>query len=167
MVKLGCGHKISFLRICTRRSGILNGPTPISFCLFSFFSNTIYPEKTVVIQWGSNADRQRRRRARWPLDHHHGPPDAKLLNVLQWSITIVNFQSSTSLEYLIVIYNSRGLQDLPKKLCVSLRSGILNASKVAQEPKLPNSFYFEALFFRDRFLGNVLSLPFRCQNSKP
>ena len=137
------------------------------FVYFHSFQTQFIQKKTVSIQRGSNADRQRRRRARWPLDHHHGPPDAKLLNVLQWSITIVNFQSSTTLEYRIVIYNSRVLQDLPKKLCVSLRSEILNASRVAQELKLPNSFYFEALFFRDRFLGNVLSLPFRCQNSKP
>ena len=49
----------------------LNGPTPASFCLFSFFSRTILLKK-LRLQQDSNLDR-RRRQARWPLDHHHGP----------------------------------------------------------------------------------------------
>ena len=57
-------QNIIFVNLHSKKWDFLNGPTPTSFCLFSLFSNTIYPEKTVVIQWGSNADRQRRRRAR-------------------------------------------------------------------------------------------------------
>ena len=53
-----------------------NGPTPDSFCLFSFFPNTIW-QKNCSLQRYSNSDHQSRRRARWlpppprQLDHHH------------------------------------------------------------------------------------------------
>ena len=50
-----------------------NGTSPVSFCLFSFFSNTNFTEKNCRRQQDSNPDRQSRRRARWPLDHHHDP----------------------------------------------------------------------------------------------
>ena len=46
-------------------------PRPL-FCLFSLFSITI-SQKNCRPQWDSNLDRRSRRRARWPLDHHHGP----------------------------------------------------------------------------------------------
>ena len=46
-------------------------PRPL-FCLFSFFSITIL-QKNCRPQRDSNSDRRRGRRARWPLDHHHGP----------------------------------------------------------------------------------------------
>ena len=42
------------------------------FCLFSFFSNANL-QKNCRHQRDSNSDRWSRRRARWPLDHHHGP----------------------------------------------------------------------------------------------
>ena len=52
----------------------LNGPTPASFCLCSFFSNTIFTEKNYRLQRGSNSERLSTRRERWPLEHHnHGP----------------------------------------------------------------------------------------------
>ena len=52
----------------------LNGPTPTSFCLFlCFFSITNYTEKTGRLQRDLNSDRQSRRQACRPLDHHHGP----------------------------------------------------------------------------------------------
>ena len=47
-------------------------PRPV-FCLFLFFSNTILLKKNWRSQRDSKSDRQSRRRARWPLDHHHGP----------------------------------------------------------------------------------------------
>ena len=53
-------------------------PRPL-FCLFSFFSITIL-QKNCRPQRDSNSDHRSRRRARWPLDHHHGP----LLNILSW-----------------------------------------------------------------------------------
>ena len=51
---------------------IKNGPTPASFCLFSFFSNTNVYRKNGRLQRDSKSDRRSRRRARLPLDHHHG-----------------------------------------------------------------------------------------------
>ena len=48
-----------------------NGPTPASFCLFSFFSNTNFMENCRR-QRDLNSDRRSRRQTRWPLDHHHG-----------------------------------------------------------------------------------------------
>ena len=42
-----------------------NGPTPASFCLFPFFSTTILQIEPFELGRGG------RRRARWPLDHHH------------------------------------------------------------------------------------------------
>ena len=45
---------------------------PASFCLFSFFSDNLQT-KNWRLQLDSNLDRQKWRRARWPLDHHHGP----------------------------------------------------------------------------------------------
>ena len=44
---------------------------PGLFCLFSIFSNTIL-QKNCILQRDSNSDRRSRRRARCPLDHHHG-----------------------------------------------------------------------------------------------
>ena len=41
------------------------------FCLFSFFS-TNNLQKNCRLQRDSNSDRWSRRRAHWPLDHHHG-----------------------------------------------------------------------------------------------
>ena len=49
-----------------------NGPTTATFCLFSFFSTKIL-QKNCILQRESKSDRRSRRRARWPLDHHHGP----------------------------------------------------------------------------------------------
>ena len=49
-----------------------NGPSPASFCLFSFFSNNLQ-NKNCRLQRDSNSDRQSRRRECWPLDHHHCP----------------------------------------------------------------------------------------------
>ena len=43
------------------------------FCYYSFFSNTDFTEKNCRSQWDSNSGRRSTRRARWPLDHHHGP----------------------------------------------------------------------------------------------
>ena len=43
------------------------------FCYFSFFSNTDFTEKNCRSQRDSNSGRRSTRRARWPLDHHHGP----------------------------------------------------------------------------------------------
>ena len=45
------------------------GPIPASFW---FFSNTIL-QKNCRLQRDSNSECWSRRRARWPLDHHHGP----------------------------------------------------------------------------------------------
>ena len=50
----------------------INGPTLASFCLFSFFSITIL-QKNCRPQRDSNSDCWSRRRACWPLDHHHSP----------------------------------------------------------------------------------------------
>ena len=52
-------------------------PRPL-FCLFLFFSITIL-QKNCRPQRDSNSDRRSRRRARWPLDHHHGPWNALML----------------------------------------------------------------------------------------
>ena len=43
------------------------------FFVFSFFSNTILQKKNCRLQRDLNSDCRSRRRARWPLDHHHGP----------------------------------------------------------------------------------------------
>ena len=51
-------------------------PRPL-FCLFSFFSLTIL-QKNCRPQRDLNWDRRIRRRACWPLDHHHGPPSILL-----------------------------------------------------------------------------------------
>ena len=40
--------------------------------IFVLFKHKIY-RKTSKLQRDSNSDRQSRRRANWPLDHHHGP----------------------------------------------------------------------------------------------
>ena len=48
-------------------------PTPASFCLFSFFSNTILYRKNCTLQQDWNSDYQSRRQARWPHNHHQGP----------------------------------------------------------------------------------------------
>ena len=49
----------------------LNGPTPVSFSLFSLFSSTNFTEKIVEIS--RIQTRIVRRQTRWPLDHHHSP----------------------------------------------------------------------------------------------
>ena len=49
-----------------------SGPTPASFCLFSFFSNKTL-QKKCRLQRDSNSDRLSIRQAGWPLDHHHRP----------------------------------------------------------------------------------------------
>ena len=41
-----------------------NGPTPASFCLFPFFSNTNCAEKNCRLQRDPNSDRRSRRQAR-------------------------------------------------------------------------------------------------------
>ena len=49
------------------------GPTPASlFVYFRSFQTQIL-HKNSSLQRDSNSDRRSRRRARWPLDHHHGP----------------------------------------------------------------------------------------------
>ena len=53
--------------------------TPDSFCLFSFFSTTIL-QKNCRLQRESNSDRRSKRRASWPLDHHHGPIKRNILH---------------------------------------------------------------------------------------
>ena len=81
----------------------LNGPTPASFCLFSFLSTTIL-QKNCRPQRDSNSDRRSRRWARWPLDHHHGPNlfvyEAFFMfysfwPMRWWSIFILNLFSET------------------------------------------------------------------------
>ena len=51
------------------RSFLKNGPTPASFCSFK----THIFQKNWRLHWDSNSDCRSRRRACWPLDHHHGP----------------------------------------------------------------------------------------------
>ena len=48
---------------------VFHWPTPASFCLFSFFSNTNFTEKNYSRQRDSNSDRRSRRQVRGPLDH--------------------------------------------------------------------------------------------------
>ena len=50
-----------------------NWQTQPLFWLFSLFSNTKFTENKFKLQQDSNSDHRNRRRARWPLDHHHGP----------------------------------------------------------------------------------------------
>ena len=50
-----------------------NGPTPASFCSFSFFSTTIL-QKNGWLQQDLNSDRRSRRRARQPIDHQNYDP---------------------------------------------------------------------------------------------
>ena len=50
-----------------------NGPTPATFCLFSFFSKTNFTEKNCDRQRDSNSDLWSKRQAHGPLDHHHDP----------------------------------------------------------------------------------------------
>ena len=57
----------------------LNGPTP-SFLSFSLDLTTRF-QKNWKLQRDSNSDRWSRRRARWPLDHHHGPSKAFIFTV--------------------------------------------------------------------------------------
>ena len=57
------------LLLCRIGMLFLNGPTPDSFCLFSFFSNTNFTYISCRLKRDSNLDRQSRMRARWPLDH--------------------------------------------------------------------------------------------------
>ena len=50
-----------------------NGPTPASFLfIFVLFKHKFY-RKNCRHQQDSNSDHRSWRRARWPLDHHHGP----------------------------------------------------------------------------------------------
>ena len=69
-----CGHRqghsrklVSFFAVFWK----VGQPRPL-FCLFSFFSNTIFI-KNCRLQRDSNLNWQSRRRVRWPLDHNRGP----------------------------------------------------------------------------------------------
>ena len=69
-----CPYLFIFIFILTSLYfSFFKGPTPASFCLFSFFSNANFTEKNSRLQQDLNLDRQSRRGACWPLDHHHGP----------------------------------------------------------------------------------------------
>ena len=50
----------------------LNRLTLASFCLFSVFQTQTF-QKNCRLQRDSKWDRKSRKRARLPLDHHHGP----------------------------------------------------------------------------------------------
>ena len=56
-------------------------PRPLFWFIFVLFKHKFY-RKYRRLQWDSNSDRQSRRRARWPLDHHHGPFDNFFYKVL-------------------------------------------------------------------------------------
>ena len=60
--RIDSSHRSMF---CQRHVFLKNGPL---FRLCSFFSNNFLQS-----QRDSNSDRRSRRRARWPLDHHHSP----------------------------------------------------------------------------------------------
>ena len=65
----------AILKLDKRRidlSSFYNGPTPASFCLFLILFNDKFDRKNCRLLRDSNLDRRSRRRARWPLDHHHG-----------------------------------------------------------------------------------------------
>ena len=51
-----------------------------SFCFIFVLFNKNFTEKFCRSQRDSNSDRRSRRRARWPLDHHHGPKNTTLCN---------------------------------------------------------------------------------------
>ena len=72
-----------------------NGPTPASFCLFSFFSNTIL-QKNCRLQRDSNSDCRSRKQARWPLDNHQGHISKIPINnkfALNWQCSRLNNQN--------------------------------------------------------------------------
>ena len=50
-----------------------NGPTPATFFVYFRFSKHKFYINNSWCQQDSNSDHWRRRRACWPLDHHHGP----------------------------------------------------------------------------------------------
>ena len=64
---------------------VFNGTTLASFCLFSFFLKHKCFGKNCRRQRDSNSDGQSRRRACWPLDHHHGP-----CSVIVWLIMVIS-----------------------------------------------------------------------------
>ena len=62
-------------------------PRPL-FCLFSCFSITILQKKCRP-QRDSNSDCRSSRRARWPLDHHHGPTFNSLM--MSWIMFLIKY----------------------------------------------------------------------------
>ena len=52
--------------------------------LFLFIFKHKFYRKNCMLQRDSNSDRWSRSRARWPLDHHHGPIFLYFLSWLQW-----------------------------------------------------------------------------------
>ena len=57
-----------------------NGPTRPLFVYFCSFQTQIL-QKNCMCQLDSNTERQSRRKAYWPLDHHHGPIKTATLHV--------------------------------------------------------------------------------------
>ena len=66
----------------------MGNPRPL---FVSFFSNTNFTLKTVDDIRDSNSDRRRRRRARWPLDHHHGSWVGVAATSLYWTLNVFRF----------------------------------------------------------------------------
>ena len=80
-----------------------NGPTPASFSLFSSFQTQIL-QKNCRLQQDSNSDCWSRRRALWPLDHHHGPIYAmEIFKHSDWLIIWADNQSAwnNSIAYIL------------------------------------------------------------------
>ena len=68
--KIGFSRKIKiiFVRVDLGNLFLKNGPTPASFLFFPFSKHNFYRKKLQV-----SAGFELGRRARWLLDHHHGP----------------------------------------------------------------------------------------------
>ena len=82
-------------QIIVCQSNFLNGPTPASFWIFSFFSNTIL-QKNCRLQRDSNSDCRSRKQARWPLDNHQGHISKIPINnkfALNWQCSRLNNQN--------------------------------------------------------------------------
>ena len=93
-----CPYLFIFIFILTSLYfSFFKGPTPASFCLFSFFSNANFTEKNCRLQRDLNLDHRSRRQARWPPDHHHHGP-------LQSFIVI--FVSFSSLSFHLLLHQS-------------------------------------------------------------
>ena len=78
-----------------------NWQTQPLFWLFSLFSNTKFTENKFKLQQDSNSDHRNRRRARWPLDHHHGPlpVTVRSIDLRVFSVFFLFFLFSVETEY--------------------------------------------------------------------